>query len=74
MGIVVVEEPARAAKMLSDAWTDTKTSEGAAVKLGISPATFWRYVNKLEAMGHKAKPRDANGETPQRGGTKRVPV
>lgn len=72
LGLLVAEEPAKAAETLMQAWTDTGTSDKAAALLNISQATFWRYVNRLEGMGYKAKPRDADGKTPQRGGTGRT--
>ncbi len=68
LGVMVENDPAKAAEKISNAWKRKGSATRAAKELNLSAATFWRYVERLEAAGHKAKPRDEQGNTPQRGG------
>ena len=68
LGALVEKDPARAAERIANAWRKKGSATRAAKELDLSAATFWRYVERLEGLGHHAKPRDEHGNTPQRGG------
>jgi transcriptional regulator with PAS, ATPase and Fis domain len=68
LGALVERDPEKAAEKIRNAWNKEGSANRAAKRLDLSPATFWRYVDRLETAGYMAKPRDAQGNTPQRGG------
>jgi hypothetical protein len=68
LGMIVATDPEAAAGQIRLAWGSMKSATGAAALLEISPATFWRYVDRLTEAGYEPHPLDAAGEAPKRGG------
>lgn len=68
LGVAISEDAGKAAEKMRAAWSSAGSATGAAKKLEISNATFWRYVDRLVEAGHDPRPRDEHGEPPKRGG------
>lgn len=67
LGMLLATDPEAAATQIRFAWGTVKSASAAATLLEISPATFWRYVNRLANAGFDPRPRDEKGEPPKRG-------
>lgn len=68
LSAIVAEDPTKAAEKIRAAWATAGSATGAAKRLEVSNATFWRYVDRLVKAGHDPRPRDEQGEVPKRGG------